>query len=138
MSAQVANLIKSRLKNYEMFILPVPRLTGHEILLTESVVGDNFSVQVTGLDEYKKLGSQAPTRASFTFFTELADEKNLTLIHGRFDESQMNPTQSSLLLQNFCAAYSDDELFRWVKDFREKPIEFDFEGFMKTFTKGNK
>lgn len=120
-----------------MFILPVSRLTGHEIMLMESVVGDNFSVQVTGLEEYKRLGSQAPTRATFTFFTELAAEKELILIHGRFDGSQMNLAQSSLLLQNFCAAYSRDELFQWVQRFRDRPNEFDFNEFMKIFTKQN-
>lgn len=137
MPANLANLIRSRLEKYPMFILPVSRLTGHEIMLMESVMGDNFSVQVTGLEEYKRLGSQAPTRASFTFFTELAAEKELILIHGRFDGSQMNLAQSSLLLQNFCAAYSRDELFQWVQRFRDRPNEFDFNEFMKIFTKQN-
>ena len=132
--AKLANLIKSRLEHYPMFILPITRLTGHEIVLAESIVGDNFAVQVTGLEEYKKLGSQAPTRASFTFFTELAGEKDLILIHGRFDESQMNLNHSSLLLQNLCASYSQDELFQWVQNFRNHPNEFDFNEFMKIFT----
>lgn len=134
MSAKVANSIKSRLSNYRMFILPVSRLTGHEIVLLESVVDENFVVQVTGLEEYKQMGPQAPTKASFTFFTELATEKDLTLIHGRFNESQLNSTQSSALLQNFCAAYSNDELFRWVKDFSDRPNEFNFDQFLSTFT----
>lgn len=135
MPAKLANIIKSRLSDYPMFILPISRLTGHEILLLESVVGDNFAVQVTGLEEYKKMGPQAPTRASFTFFTELADKKDLTLVHGCFDGSQMNLNQSTLLLQNFCAAYSRDELFQWIKDFSDRPNEFNFEEFLKTFTK---
>ena len=133
--AKLANLIKSRLENYPMFILPISRLTGHEIVLMDAVVGDNFSVQVTGLEEYKKLGIQAPTRSSFTFFTELATEKDLILIHGRFDSTEMNLTQSSLLLQNLCAAYSQDELFNWIRNFHDRPNEFDFSEFMKTFAK---
>lgn len=137
MPATLANLIKSKLENYPMFILPISRLTGHEIVLMEAVVGDNFAVQVTGLEEYKKLGAQAPTRASFTFFTELAAEKDLILVHGRFDGAEMNLAQSSLLLQNFCAAYSRDELFKWIQSFRDCPNEFDFSEFMKTFTNAN-
>ena len=136
MSAKLGNIIKSKLGEYPIFILPISRLTGHEILLLESVVGDNYnySVQVTGLEDYKKLGPQAPIRASFSFFTELELEKDLTLVHGRFDGSQMNLIQSGLLLQTFCAAYSRDELFQWIKDFRDRPNEFNFEGFLKTFT----
>lgn len=134
MPAALTSVIKSRLAEYPMFILPISRLTGHEIVLLESVVGDNFTVQVTGLEEYKTLGPQAPIRASFSFFTELQAEKDLTLIHGKFDGSQMNLSQSSLLLQNLCAAYSRDELFKWIREFRDRPAEFDFNGFMKTFT----
>lgn len=138
MPANLAKSIKSKLEHYPMFILPIARLTGHEIVLMEAVMGgDNFAVQVTGLEEYKKLGSQAPTRASFTFFTELAAEKDLILVHGRFDGAEMNLAQSSLLLQNFCAAYSRDELFKWIQSFRDRPNEFDFNEFMKTFTKTN-
>lgn len=134
MPAQLGNIIKSKLGEYPIFILPISRLTGHEILLLESVVGDNYSVQVTGLEDYKVMGPNAPIRASFSFFTELESEKDLTLVHGRFDGSQMNLSQSGLLLQTFCAAYSRDELFQWIKDFRDRPDEFNFEGFLKTFT----
>lgn len=137
MPATLANVIKSRISEYPMFILPISRLTGHEIVLLESVVGDNFAVQVTSLEEYKKLGPQAPTRASFSFFTELEPEKDLTLIHGKFDGSQLNLSQSSALLQNFCAAYSRDELFEWIKEFRDRPAAFDFNGFLQTFTRAS-
>lgn len=138
MPAKLANSIKSKLENYPMFILPISRLTGHEIVLMEAIVGDNFAVQVTGLEEYKKLGSHAPPRASFTFFTELAAEKDLILVHGRFNGAEMNLAQSSLLLQNFCAAYSRDELFKWIQNFRDHPDEFHFNEFMKTFTNESK
>lgn len=137
MPAKLGNIIKSRLGQYPIFILPISRLTEHEILLLESVVGDNFSVQVTGLEDYKRMGPQAPIRASFSFFTELELEKDLTLVHGRFDGSQMNLSQSSLLLQTFCAAYIRDELFKWIKDFSDRPNEFNFEEFLKTFTTTN-
>lgn len=135
MPQKLASLIKSRLQNYSMFILPISRLTGYEILLLESVVGDNFAVQVTGLDDYKKLGPQATTRASFTFFTELAAEKDLIVVHGKFDGAQMNLNQATLLLQNFCAAYSQDDLFEWIRKFQDNPTGFDFDEFMKIFTK---
>ena len=134
MPASLSHAIKSRISNYPMFILPISRLIGEEIVLLETVLDDNFMVQVTSLDEYKKLGPQAPIRASFTFFTELSVEKGVTLIHGRFDATQMNPIQSGTLLQNFCAAYSDDRLFQWVKDFTDRPNEFDFKEFLKAFT----
>lgn len=139
MSSKVANLIKTRLSNYPMFILPISRLTGHDIVLLESVLdrgqGENFAVKVTGLEEYKKLGPSAPIRATFTFFTELEEVKNLTLIHGHFDANQMNSIQSSSILQNFCAAYSDDRLFHWVKTFKDCPNEFNFDEFMNVYTK---
>lgn len=138
MPTTLANVIKSKLENYPMFILPISRLTGHEIVLMEAVVGDNFAVQVTGLEDFKKFGSKASTRASFTFFTELAAEKDLILVHGRFDGAEMNLAQSSLLLQNICAAYSQDELFKWIQTFRDHPNEFNFNEFMKTFTQETK
>lgn len=135
MPAKLGNIIKSRLCEYPMFILPISRLTGHEILLLESIVGgENYSVQVTGLEDYKKMGPQAPILASFSFFTELEGEKDLTLVHGRFDGTKMNLNQSSSLLQTFCAAYSRDELFQWIKDFTNRPNDFNFEDFLKTFT----
>lgn len=133
MTAHFANVIKLRLRDYPMFILPISRLTGHEILLLESVVEDNYTIQVTGLEDYKKMGPQAPIRASFSVFTELESEKDLTLVHGRFDGSQMNSNQLRLLFQNLCAAYSRDELFQWIRDFRNRPNEFNFEEFLKTF-----
>lgn len=134
MSAKLAKTIKSRLQDYPMFILPIPRLTGQEILFMESIVGDNFIVQVTGLEEYKRLGPQAPIRASFTFFMEMINSKDLTLVMSHFDGSKINSTQISQLLQNFCAAYSQDELFKMIKDFRDNPNDFDFDKFMKLFT----
>ena len=105
-------------------------------MLMESV-GAIISLSSNWIGGVQRFGSQAPTRASFTFFTELAAEKELILIHGRFDGSQMNLAQSSLLLQNFCAAYSRDELFQWVQRFHDRPIEFDFNEFMKILQKQN-
>lgn len=134
MPAKLAALIKPRLSEYPLFILPMARLTGHEIVLLQSSVEENFAIHVTKLEEYKRLSTQAPILASFTFYNEMASEKDLVLIQGVFDGGKTNFCQSKLLVQNICAAYSDDELFKWVRNFQDRPNDFDFDAFMKAFT----
>jgi ATP synthase mitochondrial F1 complex assembly factor 1 len=132
--SKLAALIKPRFSEYPMFIMPLARMTGHDIVLLQASVNENLAIHVTKLEEYKKLGSAAPILASFTFFNELIQEKDLVLIHGIFDGSLTNYCQSKSLVQNICAAYSDDELFKWVREFQDRPNEFNFDGFMRAFT----
>lgn len=84
----------------------------------------------TGLHEYQKLGENALPYMIVTHYTELMDDKGITLCAAEImSEAHIDKTEAARLVHLLGIYYSDTELFeKFVREFNTDP-KFDWEGY---------
>ena len=107
------------------------KLTGRDILFVQAATEEeshNFCLHATPLEAFKLSGPAAPIVASFTLFNELAADKSISLLSGRFDSGRLNATQAAQLVERFLAAYGNEAAL--PRTFNENPGSFDLESYL--------
>ncbi|CBZ51527.1 hypothetical protein NCLIV_013200 [Neospora caninum Liverpool] len=120
------------------FVVPLPRGEGGASFETFFIqFQGSRTCLITSLHEY----TQNPDRPSpflvVTFFDELGEEKNLTLVQGDILRGEcLSKEEAGHVLSLLLLFYSDPNLSRWVLDFNLKPREFSFELFQDEQRRG--
>ncbi|CBZ51525.1 GM04207p, related [Neospora caninum Liverpool] len=123
------------------FVVPLPRGEGGASFETFFIqFQGSRTCLITSLHEYTQLYKNPDRPSPFlvvTFFDELGEEKNLTLIQGDILRGEcLSKEEAGHVLSLLLLFYSDPNLSRWVLDFNLKPREFSFELFQDEQRRG--
>ena len=117
------NKIQDRAKQYPIFIYPVPRNEGYELMVGE-FSEDQF--YLTSVIHYQTLGENAPWLIAFTHFTELKESKGIVLMVGEVD-AQHIATHEAMFIANLIQLYygtDDENKLSLLKTFNLNPDQF--------------
>ena len=123
MTKEQFNKMFERGKKYSTFLLPLPRETGYEFIVSQFY---GTEIHMTSLLWYQAHKENAPECLSMTHFTELSDTKGLVLMRGEFDTKSLNAQEAQCLANELQLYYSSNEPGRLelLRKFTEKPDEF--------------
>jgi ATP synthase F1 complex assembly factor 1 len=121
--------LSHRLKECNMFMLPIKRQGGHFMLISQSQ--DN-SLLFTSLENYKAKQIFADPMFIFTFFEELQSTKGLVLGRGDILHGQISREEARDLIKNFFMYYLTSDLYEdFVQTFNYDSSRFDYGKFCK-------
>lgn len=122
-SAQVYDLILLTKVKHPTFLLPLPRQHGYEYFVSQSC-GDEF--HFTPLINYQTFKENAPECLALTHFTELANDKNIVLMQGEFNDDVINISEAMCLTNQIHRYYGEKDTKRQklLHRFSNLPEEF--------------
>jgi len=125
---------KRGIKNFPNFILPVPRpiednSPGYYNVFMQ--YRENCMLYVP-LEDFKASRDAAPYLVA-NIFEDLLPTHKLALLRADILSCKLSKTQGSELIRLTREFYIHPEKFRWVKDFNERPTEFDYNKFVDEF-----
>ena len=121
--------LKSRMKECNMFMLPIKRENGHFMLVSQS---QDHSLLFTSMENYKAKQIFADPMFIFTFFEELQDTKGLVLGRGDIIHAQLTRSEAGDLMKNFLMYYLTSDLYEdFVQPFNFDSTRFDYNKYCK-------
>ncbi|XP_034251271.1 ATP synthase mitochondrial F1 complex assembly factor 1-like isoform X2 [Thrips palmi] len=122
-SAKVYSLILDTKSNHPTFLLPLPRQHGYEYFVSQSC-GNEF--HFTPLINYQTFKENAPECLALTHFTELANDKDIVLMQGEFNDDVLNISEAMCLTNQIHRYYGENDIKRQnlLARFSNSPEEF--------------
>jgi ATP synthase F1 complex assembly factor 1 len=121
--------LNARLKESNMFMLPIKRDGGHFMLISQTQ--DN-SILFTSLENYKAKQIFADPIFIFTFFEELMNTKGLVLGRGDIIHGQVTRHEARDLLKTMFMYYLTPDLYEdFVQTFNFDSTRFDYKKYCK-------
>ncbi|XP_042901199.1 ATP synthase mitochondrial F1 complex assembly factor 1 isoform X1 [Parasteatoda tepidariorum] len=136
--AKLFEKISSNLKNFPIFLFPLPRTDGYEFIMCQFL---DQSCYFTSLINYQTFKENAPICLTVTYFTELMNEKDIVLMRGEYDNSIQ--THEAQCLVNQLQLYygsQDEKICTLLSKFNNQPDTFNhidlISAFESTFQTG--
>eukprot|EP00029_Vermamoeba_vermiformis_P008960 TRINITY_DN4325_c0_g1_i1.p1 TRINITY_DN4325_c0_g1~~TRINITY_DN4325_c0_g1_i1.p1 ORF type:complete len:275 (+),score=66.78 TRINITY_DN4325_c0_g1_i1:88-912(+) len=117
------NKLSARMKEFPMFILPLPKGKGVEFMLVQHQ-GDTSLF--TSLAEFKEQGVRAKTALKLKHYAELQHTKDIVLMRGELDPERVTLLEAQLLANQLQLHYLDPPRLKHVETFNKRPNEFDY------------
>ncbi|KAI6655186.1 ATP synthase mitochondrial F1 complex assembly factor 1-like [Oopsacas minuta] len=114
------------------FIYPLPSDTGYKFMFQQF---SNNQFHFTALEDYNSLKEHAPVYLSMSYYSELAKEKDIVLMAGKFDLEKMK-TEEAQLLAHFVQLYygqNNKERIELIRSFNFTPNLFDYKQLIQQF-----
>ncbi|XP_028392457.1 ATP synthase mitochondrial F1 complex assembly factor 1-like [Dendronephthya gigantea] len=121
--AEMYDKIQEKAREYPMFVYPVPRNEGYELMVGE-FSDDQF--YLTSVINYQTLGENSPWLVAFTHFTELKESKGIVLMVGEVDTKQL-ATHEAMFIANLIQLYygtDDGQKLSLLRTFNKNPDQF--------------
>jgi ATP synthase F1 complex assembly factor 1 len=115
--------LSGRMKEFPMFILPLPKGKGVEFMLVQHQ-GDTSLF--TALAEFKEKGVQAKPALKLKHYAELQHTKDIVLMRGELDPERVTLLEAQLLANQLQLHYLDPPRLKHVETFNRRPNEFDY------------
>jgi len=111
-------------KKFDKFLLPIPRESGYEFILTQ-FSGDE--VHFTPLANYQVHKENAPECLALVHYTDLQDKLNIVLMKGDYDTNVLNGREAQYLANQLQLYYTgnDPDKLDMVRVFNTQPEKFD-------------
>lgn len=86
----------------------------------------------TGLEDYKARGTQAAPYLTSTYYTELAETKDLVLIRGDVVfASKLTDEEAKWLMETTQSFYLNDTRYKLVERFNKQTHDFEFKDVLQ-------
>ncbi|CAB4010194.1 ATP synthase mitochondrial F1 complex assembly factor 1 [Paramuricea clavata] len=121
--AEMYDKIQERAKQYPIFIYPIPRNEGYELMVGEFL---EDQVYLTSVINYQTLGENSPWLIAFTHFTELKESKGIVLMVAEVDTNHL-ATHEAMFIANLIQLYygtDDENKLSLLKTFNLNPDQF--------------
>jgi hypothetical protein len=115
--------LSGRMKEFPMFILPLPKGKGVEFMLVQHQ-GDTSLF--TSLAEFKEKGVQAKPALKTKHYVELQHTKGVVLMRGELDPDRVTLLEAQMLVNQLQLHYLDPPRLKHVETFNRRPQEFDY------------
>jgi ATP synthase F1 complex assembly factor 1 len=126
-TSDIYSTLFSRLKEANMFMLPVKREGGHFMMISQNQ--DN-SLLFTFLQDYKQHQIFANPYFIFTFFTELQQSKDIVLGRGDIIDQKITREEARELMKSFFMFYMTSDLYEdFVQNFNFDSSKFNYSKF---------
>ena len=108
------------------FVYPLPSETGYRFMFQQY---SNNQFHFTSLEEYNLLKEHSPTYLSLSYYSELAKEKGIVLMAGKFEFEKLKTEESQLLVHLLQLYYGQNKQERVdiIRKFNFTPNLFDYE-----------
>ena len=117
-------LLRDRMHRFPQFVLPLERDGGTEMFLAQF---GNQKCAFTSLAEYQLHGEHSSPYSVVEFFPELMESKGMALYRVRHDSQAVEAKDCGELLSRIFDFYIlDEEKFKFVETFNERPAQFDY------------
>ncbi|GIY13430.1 ATP synthase mitochondrial F1 complex assembly factor 1 [Caerostris darwini] len=112
---QAFQKMHSNLKEYPVFLFPLPRSHGYEFIICQF---QNQNCYFTSLLNYQTFKENAPACLTVTYFTELQEGKGIVLMRGEYDDKTLKAHEAQCLTNQLQLYYggSDNENCYWWKN----------------------
>jgi len=112
-------VIRTVAESYPVFIYPIPRENGYEMLMCQY---SNNDFHFTSLHNYQRYKEYAPNQLTLKHFTELEKDKGIVLMSGMLTDNSISVTDAQFLsyqLQHFSTRRPD-----LIRNFNTHPESF--------------
>ena len=112
------------------FIYPLPSETGYRFMFQHF---SNNEFHFTSLEDYNLLKEHSPTYLTLSYYSELANDKGIVLMAGKFDFEKLKPEESQLLAHLLQLYYgqNNQERIDLIRKFNFTPDLFDFQQLIR-------
>ncbi|KAG6448197.1 ATP synthase mitochondrial F1 complex assembly factor 1 isoform X2 [Manduca sexta] len=119
---QAYKSLQDKMKEFPVFLFPLPRSQGYEFIMCQSY---GHTVHFTPLLAYQVHKENAPECLTMVHYTELAD-KGIVLMRGEYDKNVLNGQESQCLANQFQMYYGgkDEEKTKLLELFTTSPDNF--------------
>lgn len=127
--------MNSNLKEYPVFLFPLPRSHGYEFIMCQF---QDQNCYFTSLLNYQAYKENAPICLTVSYFTELQAEKGIVLMRGEYDDAMLKPHEAQCLTNQLQLYYggSDNEKLLLVEKFNRQPQAFKHMDLISNFEYG--
>jgi len=135
MASDVFDAMSSRMKEFPLFLYPLPREQGYEFFMSQFTDEHCF---FTSLLNYQVNGEDAPWQLCFKLYPELKESKGLVLLACEFDNSALSVLEAQYLaqLQQLYYASPTDTRVKLLRDFNHFPDSFKYMDVVKEIEDG--
>jgi len=135
MASDVFDSMSSRMKEYPLFLYPLPREQGYEFFMSQFADEHCF---FTSLLNYQVNGEDAPWQLCFKLYPELKESKGLVLLACEFDNGALSILEAQFLaqLQQLYYASPTDARVKLLRDFNHFPDSFKYMDVVKEIEEG--
>ncbi|CAH8389306.1 unnamed protein product [Eruca vesicaria subsp. sativa] len=129
MKAQLYRLLEQRATECRYFVIPLWRGNGY-ITMFAQVEAPHMIF--TGLEDYKARGTEAAPYLTTTFYTELAETKDLVFIRGDVVfTSKLTDEEAKWLMETAQSFYLNDTRYKLLERFNKNTHEFEFKDVLQ-------
>jgi len=96
----------SKLQQYPVFVLPLPRAQGYEFMMLQF---QEHSCHFTSLLNFQAFKENAPVSLTITYFTELIDKKGIVLMRGEYDDNSLKVHEAQCLANQLQLYYGSKD-----------------------------
>ncbi|XP_065904273.1 ATP synthase mitochondrial F1 complex assembly factor 1-like isoform X2 [Dysidea avara] len=134
MPAKLYDEMMSRAKDNPMFLHPVPKSGGYEMILSQ--FDNHGNCYFTSLLNYKTHQDAAPIWLTLTHYSELLDSKGIVLMAGEVDTAHLSIMEAQYLANQIQLYYTsgDKERHHLLTQFNHHPNEFDYTKLIELLT----
>lgn len=123
------NTLQHRAKICPSFVIPLQQKDGYTSFFLQAQMPH---LLFTGLEDYKKRGTNASPYLTVAHYPELADSKGLVLVRGDIIfPSKLSDVEAKQLLEVSHSFFLHDARFRLVEQFNKDSQDFDFQDVLK-------
>ncbi|KAH8036437.1 hypothetical protein HPB51_000539 [Rhipicephalus microplus] len=127
--------IRERVRDYPVFLYPLPRKAGGYEFVLSQFLGDQC--HMTPLASYQRHGSEAPACLALHYWTQLAskDDLSVVLMSGEYDAKVIGPTEAQCLVNQLQLYYGGNELKKKLLlwNFNRESRSFNHEALIREF-----
>lgn len=127
--AQLHHALEQRSISCRHFVIPLWRGSGYTNMFIQVQMPNML---FTGLEDYKRRGTQASPYLTVTHYTEFADSKGVVLVRGDVVlPSKLSDSEARWLLETSQTFYLNDVKYRLVERFNKETHEFEFNDVLR-------
>jgi len=122
-NADVYDAMSPRMREFPVFIYPLPREQGYEFYMSQFTEHHSF---FTSLINYQMNGEDAPWQLCFKMYPELKESHGVILMAGEFDGNALNLMEAQFLaqLQQLFYANPTERRVELLRNFNHFPDSF--------------
>ncbi|CAJ2654263.1 ATP synthase mitochondrial F1 complex assembly factor 1 [Trifolium pratense] len=129
MKANLYHLLEHRAKECRYFVIPLWRGNGYTTMFVQV---QTPIMLFTGLEDYKARGTQASPYFTVSYYTELAESKDLVLIRGDVVfTSKLTDSEAKWLVETAQSFYLNDARYKLVERFNKDAQDFEFKDVLR-------